>query len=275
MTWKLDCGSYTLFIIEDGYYWRDPAGYRDQATDHDWRFHPRNDEGKVRMNFGCYLITDGERTMMLDAGIGSMPGGPAGMVAGLMPEAVDALGIARDSVETVVYSHMHYDHIGGSHRDGDMVFPNARHVFHEREMAFWKTADGEFAQAARDIMQPLTDQDRVDLVDRDTEFLPGITAFESFGHTPGHLAVSIMSDGTRTILGGDVSNHPFQVEHPHWSLPVDNDQVLAGQTRDRLFEEIRGSGTNFVAGHYPMPGIGKIVTDDGVRVFQPSSVPKA
>ena len=92
MTWKLDCGSYTLFIIEDGYYWRDPAGYHDPATDRDWRFHPRNDEGKVRMNFGCYLITDGDRTMMLDAGIGAMTGGPAGMVAGLMPEAVDALG---------------------------------------------------------------------------------------------------------------------------------------------------------------------------------------
>ncbi|MCZ6568469.1 MAG: hypothetical protein O6923_09220, partial [Actinobacteria bacterium] len=65
------------------------------------------------------------------------------------------------------------------------------------------------------------------------------------------------------------------VEHPHWSLPVDNDQDLAGKTRDRVFEEVRETGTTFVAGHYPMPGVGKIVTDDGLRVYQPGSPPKA
>ena len=272
MTWKLDCGSYTLFVIEDGYYWRDPAGYHESATERDWRFHPRNDQGQVRMNFGCYLLTDGDRTIMVDAGIGDTPGGPPGMKAGLMPEAVDSLGIARESVETVLYSHMHYDHIGGSQRDGQVVFPNARHVFHTKEWVFWKSADGDLAQAARKIMQPLLDQDMVDFIDEDTEILPGITAVESFGHTPGHLTVSIFSDATRTLIGGDLSNHPFQVEHPHWSLPVDNDQTVAGTTRDRVFNEIRDSKATFVAGHYPMPGIGKIITDDGVRVYQAGSV---
>ncbi len=124
-------------------------------------------------------------------------------------------------------------------------------------------------------MQPLLDQDRVDFIDSDFEVLPGVTAIESFGHTPGHLTVTILSDGTRTLLGGDVSNHPFHVEHPYRGLPVDNDHELAGSTRDRIFEDLRGNGGTFVAGHYPMPGVGKIVTDDGVRVFQPSSVSKA
>jgi glyoxylase-like metal-dependent hydrolase (beta-lactamase superfamily II) len=275
MTWKLDCGVYTLFVIEDGFYWRDPDGYHDEAAERDWRFHPRNDEGQVRMNFGCYLITDGDRTIMIDAGIGDTPGGPPGMTAGLMPSAVDSLGIARESVETVLYSHMHYDHIGGSQRHGEVVFPHARHVFHAKEWAFWKSGDDEFAKAAQKIMRPLLDQDRVDFIEKDTEVLPGVTAVESFGHTPGHLTVSIISNGTRTLIGGDVSNHPFQVEHPHWSLPVDNDHELAGKTRDRVFEELRESDTTFVAGHYPMPGVGKIVTDDGLRVYQPGSPNKA
>ena len=269
MTWKLDCGRYTLFVIEDGYYWRDVDAYHEQADEHDWRFHPRNAGGQARMNFGCYLLTDGDRVIMIDAGIGDID--QEGMTVGLMPDAVDALGIARESVETVVYSHMHYDHIGGSQRDGKIVFPNARHVFHTNEWDHWKTVDGEFGEAARSIMAPLFEADVVDFVDGDTELLPGITVVESFGHTPGHLTVSIISDGTRTIVGGDVSNHPFQVQHPHWSLPVDNDAVLAGQTRDRLFEKIKDTDTTFVAGHYPMPGVGRIVTDDGVRVYQPGS----
>ncbi len=274
MTWKLDCGDYTLFVIEDGHYWRDPSDYHAEATDRDWRFHQRNDEGKVRLNFGCYLITNGDRTIMMDAGIGKEVGSrQPGMQAGLMPGAVDGLGIDRGDVETVVYSHMHYDHIGGSQEDGQVVFPNARHVFHEREWAFWKDEGTEFARAAQNIMLPLLDQDRVDFIDRDTELLSGVTAVESFGHTPGHLSVSLMSAGTRTFIGGDISNHPFQVEHPDWSLPVDNDPAGAARTRDRIFEDLRTSGADFVAGHYPMPGIGKIVLDDDVRVYQPKSAP--
>lgn len=273
MTWKLDCGRYTLFVIEDGYYWRDVGSYHEEATDHDWRFHPRNDAGHARMNFGCFLLTDGDRVVMVDAGIGDID--QDGMTAGLMPAAVDALGMTREAVETVVYSHMHYDHIGGSQRDGMIVFPNARHLFHVKEWDHWRTVDSEFGKAAQTIMAPLFDAEVVDFIDGDTEVLPGLTAVESFGHTPGHLTVSVISDGTRTLIGGDVSNHPFQVEHPHWSLPVDNDPVLAGQTRDRVFEKIKDTGTTFVAGHYPMPGVGKIVTDDGIRVYQPGSPPIA
>lgn len=276
MTWKLDCGAYTLFVIEDGYYWRDPSGYHQNATEHDWRFHPHDSQGRIRANFGCFVITDGDRTVMIDAGLGDLTAGmPRGIVAGLMPSAFDSLGIPRGSVETVLYSHMHFDHIGGSRRDGRPVFPDARHVFHEKEWEHWSVDESDLGKAAQQIVQPFLDEDRIDFVDRDTTILPGVTALETFGHTPGHLAVSVVSDGTRTLIGGDLSNHPFQVEHPHWSLPVDNDPVMAGNTRDRVFEEVRDTGTNFVAGHYPMPGVGQIVTDDGIRVYQPGSVPRA
>lgn len=272
MTWKLDCGSYTLFVIEDGFYWRDMDPYDERATPHDWRFHPKNDKGQARFNFGCFLITNGDRTVMVDAGIGEID--QEGMTAGLMPEAVDGLGIARESVETVIYSHMHYDHIGGSQRNGEIVFPNARHVFHTKEWEHWRGVGNEFGTAAQNIMRPLFDADGVDFIDQDTEVIPGVTAVETFGHTPGHLTVSIVSDDTRTLIGGDVSNHPFQVEHPHWSLPVDNDKEHAARTRDRVFESIKDTDTTFLAGHYPMPGVGKIVTDDGVRVYQPGSPAK-
>jgi glyoxylase-like metal-dependent hydrolase (beta-lactamase superfamily II) len=271
MTWRLDCGKYRMFVIEDGYYWRDPASYFEKATEHDWRFHPRNDSGEVRMNFGCYLITDGERTVMVDSGIGEANFGNPNMITGLMPGAVDALGIARDSVETVVYTHMHFDHIGGSRVGGEPVFSHARQVFHKKEWDHWSKLSDEFGVAAQNIVRPFLDEGVVDFVDSNTEILPGVTAVESFGHTPGHLTIAIESKGTSLVLGGDMSNHPFQVEHPNWSLPVDNDHDLAAKSRDAIFESIRDSDTTFVAGHYPMPGVGHIVTENGVRVYRPGS----
>ena len=273
MIWKLDCGDYKLFVIEDGFYWRDPANYHAEATDHDWRFHPRNDLGQVRLNFGCFLITNGDNSVLVDTGMGERTDAmPDFEAIGQMPAALDALGIPMTGIDTVVYSHMHYDHIGGSRRlDGTEVLPGARHLFHEKEWAYWSAEGSDSGRAARKVVQPFIDEGKVDFIDRDTEILPGVTAVESFGHTPGHLTVSVISGGTRTLIGGDMSNHPFQVEHPHWSLPVDVDGVAAGRTRDRIFEEIRDCDTTLLAGHYPMPSVGKIVTDDGVRVYQPGS----
>ena len=103
MIWKLNCGTYTVFVIEDGYYWRDTDGYHDEATEHDWRFHPRNDQGQVRLNFGCYLITDGHTTVMVDAGLGEPTTSmPAFEAIGRIPDTVEALGFGLGSVETVV-----------------------------------------------------------------------------------------------------------------------------------------------------------------------------
>lgn len=267
MTWQVDCGEYVLYVIEDGFYWRDPTTYHTESTEHDWRFHTRDKKGKARLNFGCSLITNGDQTIMVDSGIGE--NSPEGMTTGLMPAAVDALGIPRESVQKVIYTHMHYDHTGGSQRGGEIVFPNARHVFHPREWEHWKTVDNDLGTAARRIMAPLFDADVVDFIEGETEVLPGITTFETFGHTPGHISLSIKSGASATLVGGDISNHPFQVEHPHWSLPVDNDQGLAGSTRDRIFDEITDTDTTFIASHYPMPGVGRIVTKDGIRSFEP------
>jgi glyoxylase-like metal-dependent hydrolase (beta-lactamase superfamily II) len=123
-------------------------------------------------------------------------------------------------------------------------------------------------------MRPLFDAGVVDFIEGDTGVLPGITAVESFGHTPGHLTVSLVCNGTEILVGGDLSNHPFQVEKPHWSLSVDNDKELAAQARDRVFEKIKDTGTTYVGSHYPMPGVGTIVTEDGVRVYLPGSPAK-
>lgn len=270
MSWRLDCGSYQLYVIDDGYYWRDPKAYHAEAEEHDWRFHQIREDGKVRLNFGCFVISDGEHLMMVDAGIGEIE--QPDMVAGLMPQRFDELGFDRSDVELVVYTHMHYDHIGGSQRNGEIVFPNARHLFHSKEWEFWKAVDNDFSKAARRIMQPLFDAKVVDFTDEETELMPGIAVRESFGHTPGHLSVEIADGGERVLVGGDLSNHPFQVEHPNWSLPVDNDPNLAAETRDLVFEQIVDTETTFVAGHYPMPGVGRIVTDSGRRVFSPVDV---
>lgn len=272
MTWRVDCGGYTLYVIEDGFYWRDPTTYYPESSESDWRFHQRNEEGKARLNFGCYLITDGDQTIMVDSGVGE--NSPEGMTTGLMPAAVDALGVSRDSVQTVIYTHMHFDHIGGSQRGGEIVFPNARHLFHPVEWDHWKNVDSDFGIAARRIMTPLFDAGVVDFSEGKKEVLAGITVFETPGHTPGHVSVSVSSAGTTTLVGGDISNHPFQVEHPQWSLPVDNDYGLAGTTRDGVFDDIKDTDTTFIASHYPMPGVGRIVTDDGTRSYQPiSAVP--
>jgi glyoxylase-like metal-dependent hydrolase (beta-lactamase superfamily II) len=271
MIWQLPCGNYTIYAIEDGYVYRNPMEQFPESTEADWADQVVEPDGTVRHRYGCFLLRADDRLLMVDAGMGPHRSGD--FVAGQTPAALDKLGIDRGDVEMVVFTHMHFDHIGGSVSPGlDAMYPNARHVFHRGEWDHWSAADTPAGEAARWTIAPLLDLGLVDFVDGPFAAGPGIATVETPGHTPGHLSVEVKSGGTEVLIGGDLSNHPIQVQHPDWSLPVDNDPDTAAATRRRVFDELAGSDVLFLAGHYPTPGIGVITTDGVVNRFTARSV---
>jgi glyoxylase-like metal-dependent hydrolase (beta-lactamase superfamily II) len=95
-----------------------------------------------------------------------------------------------------------------------------------------------------------------------------LTLVPAPGHTPGHVTVGIYSQGERAIVIGDASHHPMQLDHPDWSPSADTDPVQSAATRQRLFDAAADDGRTWIAGHWPHPGIGRILRLDGKRVFQ-------
>lgn len=273
MIWRLPCGKYSLFAIEDGFFFREPDEMFPEAGDGFWARHPGwLHDGRLRLSLGCFLLTDGHDSVMIDTGMGSQTLPDPEAVTGQMPAALSRIGIPAEAISRVVHTHLHFDHIGGNRKDdGHPFMPNARYSLHDAEWDYWSEEDSVPAERARSMMSGFIEDGSVDLIDRDTEILPGVVAIESPGHTPGHLSVEIISQGTRTMIIGDVAHHPAQTTNPKWSITADVDKDLAARTRDRVFDVLLGSGTTMAAGHFEGLGIGTIEMDDSVRVFVPGS----
>ena len=149
--------------------------------------------------------------------------------------------------------------------------PETRWIVQQIEWDHWMrpefTGDPGNAHLVQ-CVAPVMEAGRVDLVTGEKPLDEHITFVPSPGHTPGHVAIGIYSQGERAIIIGDASHHPVQLDHPDWSPAFDTDPVLSAKTRDRLFDEAAADGRLWLAGHWQHPGIGRIVRLEGKRVFQ-------
>ncbi len=269
MIWSMPCGAYTVYAIEDGWFFREPSEMFPESDPDVWDAHPEwLTDGQLRISLGCFLVVGGRSPVLIDAGAGGRPGLPPGTESGHLPEALAMLAVSPADIETVIHTHLHLDHCGGDRTlSGAPFFPNARFVLQEAEVDYWLGAEGPGADAVREVMLGFVTDDRIEAVAGEREVLPGIIVEPTPGHTPGHQSVTIASLGTRTFITGDVTHHPAQVPDPSWGVPFDVDPGRARTTRERVFERLSGSGTVMAAGHYPRPGMGYVEVDDGVRVF--------
>ena len=185
---------------------------------------------------------------------------------GLDPEgitgALGAAGYSPDQVDHVVITHMHGDHIGGL-MDGDTpTFPNAEYTTTGVEYDHWAGAESARFDAK---MRPLAERTR--MIGDGASIAPGITAMAAHGHTPGHTAYMLESEGERLLLAVDFANHyVWSLAHPDWEVTFDMDKAQAAATRKRMLAMLADERIPFVGYHMPWPGIGYVeATGAGYR----------
>lgn len=82
-------------------------------------------DGMLHLDLGGFLVRTGERTVVVDAGVGTIDNG--NYAGGRFLESLRSYGVGPEDVTDVVFTHLHFDHVGWATRKGEIVFP-ARHV---------------------------------------------------------------------------------------------------------------------------------------------------
>lgn len=228
------------------------------GPEHHWRIHNN-----------CYLIRSAGRSIVVDLGVGVGPYFRYRDMHGRLPDALAEAGATFDEVDAVFFTHSHPDHVAWSMVEDERRarFPNARYLLHHRDWAEFTGRDPVPRYIQR-FIQPLRDLEVLDLLPGETAITDEVTAIETPGHTPGHMAVVIASDGERAVISGDVFNNPLYVTEPWREFGADLDHAQGIATRKALLDRIEAEGMVLIAEHFPEPGFGHVVRAEGKRWFR-------
>ncbi|MFK7914385.1 MAG: MBL fold metallo-hydrolase [Pseudomonadales bacterium] len=197
---------------------------------------------------------------------------------------LNAAGYPRESIDTVLCTHLHLDHVGWNTMlvDGRWVptFPNADYLLERVEYNYVND------EAESDTVEPwLRDMNRAVMADsirpveaaglskvvaNDHRICDEVRLIPTPGHTIGHVSVLIRSAGESALITGDFTHHPCQLAHPEWSVTTDYDAAESQQTRLSTFSEYADTPTLVIGTHWPEPTAGYIVRDGGTYRLQSS-----
>jgi len=219
-----------------------------------------------RLPCKCFLVRSGGTTILIDTGVG--PPGLWDWTAedeGRLPLALEDLGVQRDDVDIVFLTHLHIDHLGwNTDLEGVAFFPRARYVAHGDAVAFAR-ARPELAHIRR-CVEPLVG--RIETITSDIELAPGVNAFVSPGHHPGHMGLRLSSENGAAVLLADSAVYPALLHEPDSVYIADGDPATCAATRRLLLPELVDRDVLVACGHYPGSGIGRVVTRDGRVVWE-------
>ncbi|MBV6656891.1 MAG: MBL fold metallo-hydrolase [Devosiaceae bacterium] len=216
------------------------------------------------------LVEVDGRRILIDGGYGTR----CGAKAGLMLAGLSSIEVPPETIDTVIISHLHADHIGGLlGEDGAPVFRNAKHLVCTAERDHWAAtpASAPCAREAHRVLAALGDH--LVTCAAAEEIAPGIRLVGSAGHTPGHLCVEVGDGEHRVLVASDLANHTvWAIEHPDWAMSLDHDPAEAHASRQRLLGRMADENLIMAGTHLPFPALGRIVRSGDVFRYEPLAV---
>jgi glyoxylase-like metal-dependent hydrolase (beta-lactamase superfamily II) len=214
-------------------------------------------DDELELTLGGYLVRTGDRIALVDAGFGPLTRG--NYVGGALLDNLARYGVRPEDVTDVLFTHLHFDHVGWATQQGQIVFPNATYRVHEDDWAHFVGHD----PGSTKKLTPLTE--RMEFWDSSGPLLPGVDTMVAAGHTPGSTIIVLSSGTDRALLLGDAVHCPVELVDTEWAGIGDVDADLAKQVRIALARELEGTDTPVAAAHFPGLQFGRLLTGQGGR----------
>lgn len=227
-----------------------------------------DDNGKITLSIHSLIVESQGKRIVVDTCVGNDKKRDAfptwtNLQSPFLKTLADS-GNPRESVNRVVCTHLHLDHVGWNTMldKGKWVptFPNAKYLIGGTEWDFFSKMEDDFHKGpVDDSVRPIIDDGLADLIDEKHRITDEVWFESTPGHTPGHMSVRISSAGQEAVITGDMMHHPIQVRYPEWDDVFDTDGPLAKKTRRAFCERYADTGTLIFGTHFASPSVGKIV----------------
>ena len=277
-TYRFKIGAFDCLAVSDGTM-AYPAGLlfaNARKEDYEQELRARQlPLNEITTPYNCLYVDTGQHRVLVDTGAGRLA-----PTTGRLANHLRGENIEPETIDTVILTHAHPDHIGGNlDSDGRLAFPKARYVMSRVEWDFWMSnptlaslSCGEpfkqmLLQYAANMLPPL--RRRLELLDDEIEVVPGVRTIAAPGHTPGHLALEISSQGQTFIDAVDTFLHSIMIERPEWYSAVEADPKKTIASRRRLLERAVESELEVMSFHFPFPGLGRVVRNQNGFTWKP------
>ncbi len=273
-------GDFELRIASDGSIRIDGGALFGTVPRTIWSALVKPDElNRVELTLNCLLIRTPGHTILVDTGVGEKLADKIREIYQIRQEhnllqSLKAAGVSPEAVDTVINTHLHFDHCGGNTRPLEdnyrPTFPNAQYVINEME---WQDAlhpdDRSRSSYLKENFLPLEQAGQLQLVKAAQEIVPGVRVIPTPGHTRGHQSVLIQSGGRSALYLGDVICLSQQLK-PAYVTSFDLYPVELMKTRKSLLKQAREERWLLIFDHDPKVPFAYVNEIDGKYVLEPA-----
>ncbi len=224
------------------------------------------DKDMMTTPYNPVVVNTGAKLVLIDTGTGEANFERSKGTAGQLLRNLAAAGIDAGTIDTVIISHYHGDHVNGLLKaDKTLAFPNAEILVPAAEHKFWMD-DGEMSRAPKGRIEGLFKNNRQvfsgDVLKRlrtyewGKEVVPGITAVDTSGHSAGHTSHVVASGASKVYVQADVTHVPWLfARNPGWHAFYDQDPMKAEATRRKVYDMLVAEKMPVQGFHYPFPAL--------------------
>jgi glyoxylase-like metal-dependent hydrolase (beta-lactamase superfamily II) len=277
--YRYKVGDFEVSVVSDGQMEFPVEGFVSNVTAEQVRAalttNFRGTDG-LSVPFSPVVVNTGAKLILIDTGLGEAAFERSKGKVGQLASNLKAAGIDRSSIDAVVISHFHIDHVDGLlTADGKPAFPNAEILVPATELKYWMD-DGEMSRAPKGRIEGLFKNTRrilgalggkVTPYEANKEVLAGLTAVATPGHSVGHTSFVLSSGNRNVFIQGDVAHIPVLfVENPSWHAAIDQDPIMAEATRRKIYDMLVSEKMLVQGFHFPFPALAHVErTANGYR----------